>query len=351
MKPAGEPRNTNIDMIKGGAIMLVILGHAIQCHVAQFDNNLLFRVIYSFHMPLFMILSGWFAAPGKPGRLQTTAIRLVLPVFAWYFIYYVATGQYRTISLLELAARWIRSPDVGLWFLWILFLCHLWLTLVKRWVDRFGLPAYLLGILVLWAVPFSTFGVYMAKYYFPFFAAGYVISGSWRRLARYSRFAAAVAALVFPFALQYWHRVFSGVSPVPVLAPVFVAGHPLDLSFLLFAAVREACALSGSILFAYFMTVLAGGVLRPLFAWLGAQTLEIYAIHQAVIGFSLGQGNVAVITSLVIATTTSLCAIWVIRRSAWASLILFGRREAALSNFRAACLPATVRLRNPEWAE
>ena len=55
-------RNTYIDIIKGFAIILVVLGHSIQFGSgydfranAECFNNWLYRIIYSFHMPLFMI--------------------------------------------------------------------------------------------------------------------------------------------------------------------------------------------------------------------------------------------------------------------------------------------------------
>lgn len=49
-----------IDNVKGIAILLVVLGHVIQFMYcpSNFDQNPVFRVIYSFHMPLFFILSG-----------------------------------------------------------------------------------------------------------------------------------------------------------------------------------------------------------------------------------------------------------------------------------------------------
>ena len=44
-----------IDNLKGVLILLVVLGHCIQCTDLDFDHNAVFRYIYSFHMPLFKI--------------------------------------------------------------------------------------------------------------------------------------------------------------------------------------------------------------------------------------------------------------------------------------------------------
>lgn len=52
-------RNVLLDVLKGFAIFLVVMGHAIQYNQVDFDTNPVFRFIYSFHMPLFMFVSGF----------------------------------------------------------------------------------------------------------------------------------------------------------------------------------------------------------------------------------------------------------------------------------------------------
>lgn len=50
-----------LDMAKGVAIFLVLWGHCIQYFSSgddDFYNNFVFKFIYSFHMPLFMIIMG-----------------------------------------------------------------------------------------------------------------------------------------------------------------------------------------------------------------------------------------------------------------------------------------------------
>lgn len=47
-----------IDAMRGFAIILVIIGHLIQTYYCNVYSNAIFRVIYSFHMPLFFFISG-----------------------------------------------------------------------------------------------------------------------------------------------------------------------------------------------------------------------------------------------------------------------------------------------------
>ena len=56
-------RNNTLDLYKGLAITLVLIGHAIQatCNTLGLDcfDNIVFKTIYTFHMPLFMLISGY----------------------------------------------------------------------------------------------------------------------------------------------------------------------------------------------------------------------------------------------------------------------------------------------------
>ena len=76
-------RNKTIDIIKGIAIFLVVLGHVIQFRFLpeSFDENYLFRMIYSFHMPLFMFLSGYLVWKESliTVNLQKKFRRLIIP--------------------------------------------------------------------------------------------------------------------------------------------------------------------------------------------------------------------------------------------------------------------------------
>ena len=92
MKPE---RNILIDILKGFAILLVVLGHSVQYNMpGYFDNSLIFRVIYSYHMAFFMFLSGFVSYgtfDGSTSKLTMRFKTLIIPFWCWFLISYVVS--------------------------------------------------------------------------------------------------------------------------------------------------------------------------------------------------------------------------------------------------------------------
>ena len=91
-------RNEVIDYIKGLAIYLVILGHCIQCYCIDtqfYKSSYLYLLIYSFHMPLFIFISGYLFQ-GTLGRredlnsiIKRKSIQLLYPYLIFGFVYFL----------------------------------------------------------------------------------------------------------------------------------------------------------------------------------------------------------------------------------------------------------------------
>ena len=118
-----KERLKSIDYLKGIAIMLVVLGHTIQMmkgsDAAYHDR--LFNYIYSFHMPVFMFVSGYvsYKACVSMNDIKKRAYQLLLP----FFFFPLASslcfkGQFNTSTYYHL----IERPDSGLWFFYVLFI-------------------------------------------------------------------------------------------------------------------------------------------------------------------------------------------------------------------------------------
>lgn len=91
--PRHAPRNTTIDIARGIGIILVVLGHN---ETVLQGKGELFRVIYSFHLPLFFLLSGVFLKDSaRPGPFALSRADALLKP---YFVVLVLLGIAEMLS-------------------------------------------------------------------------------------------------------------------------------------------------------------------------------------------------------------------------------------------------------------
>ena len=216
-----QERNLLIDILKGFAILLVVLGHSVQYNLpGRFDESLIFRVIYSFHMPLFMFLSGYVnfgSFDGSFGKLLQRLRSLILPYFSWFLLMfgysclfvYFRGGEFPDFhsSLLEL----IKSPDrAGLWFLWVLALNCLMLFLSLGITRKFEEIIMLLMVVLLNVVvakfKISYAGLVPLSWHLLFFCLGYTTAKYKWGTKRAFKYVGIVSLVAFPFLALNWER-------------------------------------------------------------------------------------------------------------------------------------------------
>ncbi|HAK99484.1 acyltransferase family protein, partial [Exiguobacterium sp.] len=86
-------RNPWFDNIKGFLVIFVVIGHMLTDLRFDYDGKLLetvYLLIYSFHMPLFIILSGYFFRENKYLR--------VIQLFAVYCVWQILIGSWATLG-------------------------------------------------------------------------------------------------------------------------------------------------------------------------------------------------------------------------------------------------------------
>lgn len=113
-------RDLSFDFIKGVLIFLVVFGHCLNEMHTEHTQGTVDLWINSFHMPLFMFVSGWFAwrslDKGFVSTLRTKLHRLAVPALIWstvIFVQRIAMGEAMTLRLFYDSCR-------GMWFLWCL---------------------------------------------------------------------------------------------------------------------------------------------------------------------------------------------------------------------------------------
>lgn len=155
----------SFDAAKAVAIFLVIWGHCIQ-HLASWDklDDNIYVFIYSFHMPLFMFVAGYFSWSSLQNSFLKMTYKkfneLILPCLIWGVIIVVVSFFLSTGSVVSLTIEYLMC----FWFLKSLFFCYILAYMIKsnKWIGagivicclfftlfklNIMLPAFLLGII------------------------------------------------------------------------------------------------------------------------------------------------------------------------------------------------------------
>jgi fucose 4-O-acetylase-like acetyltransferase len=308
---ATKNRDLFLDIAKGLAIILVVVGHVVQGSSPNFDDLLWFKVIYSFHMPLFVFLSGAVAAiafksdkvkEGVSAALQQTKtriakamVRLLLPFIAWCLINELIYHHSESVmSALVLA---FRRPDTALWFLLAIFYCivleelfNIIFSVIYQLSIRVGLKELAkwivdgriqiaLMILIWWAIREHTprgAGLSLIRPYFIYYVLGmgfykyvYLRLSTWRYLP---------AWIIFIALIPFWSRASLDNIDSSILLPN-------ELTYFYAGLV----ALSGSFLILSIAKWVAETHIKVLKSFLvlcGQLSLGIYAIHYFFLAYS-----------------------------------------------------------------
>ena len=257
-------RNQFIDMIKGCAIILVIMGHSIQFGSGElwntsaiFFENYLFKLIYSFHMPLFMMISGYLFyysvnkySFGKNVWKRITT--LLIPILAWSFAYNIVNDLVvgKSIFSISFVKQCIWYAIGSFWFLWALFYCSFIIIFVSRFC-RDSLLVYSAILILTFIIP-DSYNIYLYKYMYPFFVIGYMTNKNkeYFKRMRENHLIWILSAVCFCcMLLLYNEETYIYVSKYRVL------GHEEPIKMFFIDVFRFVIGLLGSILTIRFLSV------------------------------------------------------------------------------------------------
>ena len=185
-KDITNTRSRFIDCLRAIAIILVVVGHAIQfgsgmhCYIySDFFENIIFKIIYSFHMPLFMLISGYLFCGSVIKNKMAYNVRsrfttLLIPIMLWSIIPYIirlVQGDERSIWLVVRA--YFTTCIGNLWFLWAVFYCSFIVLLVNRYFGDSIVVYALMAVVMLFTPDLSRLHLY--KFMYGYFVVGYVL--------------------------------------------------------------------------------------------------------------------------------------------------------------------------------
>ena len=179
-------RNRNIDIVKGIAIFCVLWGHCIQGMVSDdaFFNLWVVKLIYSFHMPLFALTSGYlFFRTSQKSVNQIFISRLIsigIPFVVWNLLLCVRRCFFEALIAQSFQfgiIKMLHSFGSGLWFLKSLFIIIAITTFIVKYVRRQFKYLCCFGVWIFLIIFNTIVGDHTANL-FPFFLLGYGIAVS-----------------------------------------------------------------------------------------------------------------------------------------------------------------------------
>lgn len=287
MSPNSICRIDFVDLLKGWTIFLVVVGHAIQYFSADYDQNFFFRLIYAFHMPLFMFLGGYLTrleTSTGPEYIRKKLSQLVVPFIFWVPVSYLAVKfiQQPSPNLTTFTSfiwQILRNPDAGgLWFLIVLFECHLMLVLLRPLLMRSPLIAtafvvFGLNLLIMMFPSSNWLGLGLLRWYLLYFFAG-VLVRHWR-VAPPNPKLGTIIGLLFLLLASLWMR--KGAWPVDFWFPGLV-GSRRQLLVQGYHLLTAAMGIAGLWSLASWYQPRTE-ILRSIWIRLGQRSIQIYAGH------------------------------------------------------------------------
>ena len=332
-----KARNENMDIARSLGIILVVVGHIIQMNCGDFSNNMVFQVIYSFHMPLFFFISGYVTYKTdwnpKYDWILKKFVSLVIPYLVWFVIKYSLNGYIIENGILSAFKLLATKYDIGYWFLLSLFLCDCALFLAVRLsrlcvrIDslRVQVVCCLVVLCLFWILQhFENYlGTSSVWAYFPYVICGYTIAGT-------------------------VHKELVSVNKIMILVGGFITGITFfalcivkfaDHNMLLFESIMRSTgvkqfaseiddkflalmAIDGVFCFSF---ILKNTSLCKILTYLGKHTVEIYVIHFSLLRTYVDNIYINCMISFFVALLLPLGIEIVLRRAIFVHKLLFGR--------------------------
>ena len=257
-----------MDYARGIAILLILIGHS--NGMSNFETKL----IYSFHVPLFFVISGMLMrytnAADKPwkGILSGWLNRIIIPSVIWEIIlsaFYFVIKDIPPKQLILNSVTLHFNLSV-LWFIPCLLLAEaIWIVILKS--RKQGYPAYIYGAI---AIAFMVGAMIMPVLFLKrilvaevFVVCGYILELIWQRNKLVP---SALIKLIFFLVLIIW--LVSAVVNVKADLSAGILGN---------VVLYYLHSLSGSLVVIWVCRYLPGNL--PLLGWIGKNTLGFLVTH------------------------------------------------------------------------
>ena len=173
-----KSRNYFLDNYKALLILLVVMGHFIEpCHTNNPVLESLKWIIFSFHMPAFIFISGFFSK--RAMSLEKLIQKLVIPYFVYELLYYFLY----VFVIHKETGLYLNRPKFSLWYLMALFFWRIITPYFQKIPGNMAI-AFTAGLLIGYTQLGNFFSIPRTLFFYPFFLAGYYFQEDWFEILR-----------------------------------------------------------------------------------------------------------------------------------------------------------------------
>ena len=341
-------RNQFVDIMRGAAMLLVVLGHTMTGCTAGSEDSFLFNVVWSLQMPLFILISGYVtrysrgidSGAGLWNFVKRRTAAYLLPWAVWSLLVRgIIFGQSSYLNI-----QWLLwHTDSGDWFLitiWTISMIFGVSSFLARKAVKesgikqqaFTLAFYLAGMAVLAGIGLiaglSFFAIKLTLYYMPFYFAGYLygqhrdklLDTKWGKTAVDGIIAVCFAGWLF-IIMRY--RLYS------------LADSGMGMILRAVSSLTGCIAICGLCKGLFCSDSIISRRGAAVLCWCGAHSLEIYLTHYLLLSLlkmsetpmaGSIRGTALLLANYVLTLTLTLLAVKAMNTSKALRLALFGNK-------------------------
>ena len=338
-----KQRNMYIDVLRGIAMLMVVLGHTMTGATNNSEKSFLFNIIWSLQMPLFILISGYVTRYSKritsSFKLKSVLIKrtkaYLLPWFVWTIFVRGILINKEIPHLFHI----FWNMDSSYWFLFTIWAINVvyciseffslkvqkdyqtFKNTIMIWIMFVFGMIILLGIGIIFGLSFL--GIKLTLYYMPFYFCGFLYGKYQDKIhmlkgsKKVIELVVAISAIVWMYSLiriNLYSLQDSGINII-IRAIVSMTG-----CITIFGLIRDCNIIKNTV----------GNFLE----WCGKHSLEIYLTHVLVLNlvnsitkynFNTLEGILIVFVNYVITLSMCLIIITMINRNNYLKKILFGK--------------------------
>ena len=338
-----KERNQFVDVMRGIAMLLVVLGHTMTGCTVDSQKNFLYNIVWSLQMPLFILISGYVTKYSHPistrkglwKYVKRRTVAYMLPWAVWsFFVRGIVFGEADFLNVRHL----LWHMDSGYWFLatiWTISMIFGIASFIAERVNKENLlkkqivllGCYLAGMVLLVGIGavlgLSFFAIKLTLYYMPFYYAGFLY-GQFDDRIKESVPGKTIIDIIVAICFMVWLFVICRFN----LYEMSDSGFAIIL--------RMATSLAGCIAVC--------GLCKGMFskngggwmAWIGEHSLEVYLVHYLLLSlieldnapvFYSPMGLSLVLVNYMITVALTAMVTGVVNQNAVLRVVLTGKKK------------------------